>query len=205
MSYIAVLPVHSSVDYESLSTWTIWDLFIKAFVRSTTKAFLVSIWKVMAKSYLQIQFEIRWLQASSAYAVWRGIASVNFSKWFMSTRIWMYPVSDTQLFWWSICTTSLNSELSSDFTGNFIFLGSFTCRHDRHALIPLSQAFIMPGQSNRRSFQCWTLPFPWCPIWSSDLSNTSVYCCNYSMMRLYLCIIFSSSNLLQATTSSAVW
>ena len=104
--------------------------------------------------------------------------------------------------WWSIWTTSLNSELSPDLRVNCIFLGSFTCKHDKHAFTHLSQAFLNPGQSNRCNIICCTLSFPWCLIWSCDLNHTSVWYSCGSMMRLCLCSIFSSSFLLQAATPS---
>ena len=104
--------------------------------------------------------------------------------------------------WWSIWTTNLNSELSPDLSVNCIFLGSFTCKNDKHAFTHLSQAFLNPVQSNRCNTICCTLSFPWCLIWSCDLNHTSVWYSCGSMMRLCLCSIFSSSFLLQAATPS---
>ena len=52
-------------------------------------------------------------------------------------------------FWWSICTTSLNSDDSIDCRGNLNFLGSLTCWHDRHAVTHFSPAFFLG------SLTCW--------------------------------------------------
>ena len=79
---------------------------------------------------------------------------VFYDKYLVVSRLCM------QIFWWSICTISLNSELSTDLSGNFIFRGSFTCRHARHAFTNLSQAFLNPGQSNLCSVLCCTLSIP---------------------------------------------
>ena len=126
-----------------------WDLFKVPFVRSPSKAFQLSDWKVIWPPCRNIQCVIKWLQFPSAEDIWHGTASARLVQLSMITSIWLFPVSVMQIFWWYICTTSLISELSTDLRGNFKFHGSFTCKH---AFIRLSQGFLNPGQSNLCNF-----------------------------------------------------
>ena len=62
----------------------------------------------------------------------------QFCEFIYNTMIWLYTVSAEQISCWSICTTSLSYDLSSNSSRNFNFLKSFTCRQDKQAMTRLS-------------------------------------------------------------------